>query len=334
MKESTVRTGLALTQHSKGEKVTAKAHGGVIDILGVTVATVDEKVRLQAVDTYFDPLDMFRQIAPNGIVNKQVVNRKVFTADKAAALDEWTIPFNDGIKIGQEHNGSATEHIEDKLHSSSNDVFHDATSEAPVPFTLPKRGSRSGLPTRSHTTSQGLGTRPELEKTNETKEGCATNETLPGEDEATGNVAETLCLSAEDANIVQATCPVTRRSPEPSQSSGSGSENMSTPASEAEASYSPYFSGVTGDIKERVKFSQTGRQTDYSKLSGVHDEFDKYLERPTEALHPHPRTMEERIKPSAGEAVVSGAETHETIMTHEEMSRISPSECPFLMNRE
>ena len=59
--------------HSKGEKITAKAHGGMIDIQGVTVATVNEKVQLQKVETWFDPLEMFRQIAPKGVGNKEVV---------------------------------------------------------------------------------------------------------------------------------------------------------------------------------------------------------------------------------------------------------------------
>jgi len=55
---------------SKGETVTAKAHGGQIDIQGVTVAKVDDKVRLQSVETWFDPMEMFRQIAPTGAVSK------------------------------------------------------------------------------------------------------------------------------------------------------------------------------------------------------------------------------------------------------------------------
>ncbi|KAH8674519.1 hypothetical protein BGZ60DRAFT_404175 [Tricladium varicosporioides] len=59
--------------NDKGEKVTAKAHGGQINIQGITVAKVDDKVRLQSVETWFDPLEMFRQIAPNGIVNKVAV---------------------------------------------------------------------------------------------------------------------------------------------------------------------------------------------------------------------------------------------------------------------
>lgn len=59
-------------KNSKGEKITAKAHQGPIEIEGVTVAQVDEQVRLQRVETWFDPLEMFRQTAPNGIVNKEV----------------------------------------------------------------------------------------------------------------------------------------------------------------------------------------------------------------------------------------------------------------------
>jgi hypothetical protein len=42
---------------SKGEKVTAKAHGGLIEIQGITVAKVDEKIRLQSVETWFDPME-------------------------------------------------------------------------------------------------------------------------------------------------------------------------------------------------------------------------------------------------------------------------------------
>jgi hypothetical protein len=98
-----------LTSRSKGRKITAKAHGGIIDIQGVTVATVDEVVRLQAVDTWFDPLEMFRQIAPGGIVNKEIMNRKVDLSD---AL-ETVVPQNDGVKIAEEHNDPSSEHAID-----------------------------------------------------------------------------------------------------------------------------------------------------------------------------------------------------------------------------
>tara|TARA_R110002003_G_scaffold2646_3_gene24523 strand:- start:6395 stop:6964 length:570 start_codon:yes stop_codon:yes gene_type:complete len=71
--------------NNKAEKVTAKAHGGPIDIQGVTVATVNDKVQLQSVRTWFDPMDMFRQIAPNGVVKKEEVDT---TLSPAEALDE------------------------------------------------------------------------------------------------------------------------------------------------------------------------------------------------------------------------------------------------------
>ena len=67
--------------NNKGEKVTAKAHGGPIDIQGVTVATVNDKVQLQSVRTWFDPMDMFRQIAPNGVVRKDTVDMSMAPAD-------------------------------------------------------------------------------------------------------------------------------------------------------------------------------------------------------------------------------------------------------------
>ncbi|KAF1916762.1 hypothetical protein BDU57DRAFT_517046 [Ampelomyces quisqualis] len=67
--------------NNRGEKVTAKAHGGAIDIQGVTVASVNDKVQLQAVRTWFDPLDMFRQIAPQGVVKKEVVKEGLSAED-------------------------------------------------------------------------------------------------------------------------------------------------------------------------------------------------------------------------------------------------------------
>jgi hypothetical protein len=81
--------------NNKGEKVTAKAHGGPIDIQGVTVATVNDKVQLQGVRTWFDPMDMFRQIAPNGVVKKETVDKNISPAD---AIEEAQA----GVKVPAE----------------------------------------------------------------------------------------------------------------------------------------------------------------------------------------------------------------------------------------
>ncbi|KAK7956847.1 uncharacterized protein PG986_006069 [Apiospora aurea] len=49
-----------------GEKITAKAHGGPIDIQGVTVAHLNDKFQVTKLETWFDPVEMFRQISPEG----------------------------------------------------------------------------------------------------------------------------------------------------------------------------------------------------------------------------------------------------------------------------
>ncbi|KAK1833553.1 hypothetical protein QBC39DRAFT_345493 [Podospora conica] len=59
--------------NDKGEKVTIKAHGGSIDIEGVAVATVNDKLQLQKVEVFFDPMAMFRQMAAEGNVTKQLM---------------------------------------------------------------------------------------------------------------------------------------------------------------------------------------------------------------------------------------------------------------------
>lgn len=57
-------------QNSKGEKVTIPAHGGKIDIQGLTIARVSPEFRVQSLETFFDPLEMFRQIAPGGELSR------------------------------------------------------------------------------------------------------------------------------------------------------------------------------------------------------------------------------------------------------------------------
>src|SRR5271163_4344416 len=53
--------------NSKGEKIMFKAHGGLLDIQGVTVAKVGEGFKVQSLETWFDPLEMFRQLTPKDI---------------------------------------------------------------------------------------------------------------------------------------------------------------------------------------------------------------------------------------------------------------------------
>ncbi|PYH98133.1 hypothetical protein BO71DRAFT_316986 [Aspergillus ellipticus CBS 707.79] len=49
--------------NDKGEKVKIAAHGGPIDIQGVIIAKVNAALQLEQINVWFDPLEMFRQIA-------------------------------------------------------------------------------------------------------------------------------------------------------------------------------------------------------------------------------------------------------------------------------
>lgn len=45
-----------------GEKVKVKAHGGMIDIEGIVVAKVNDGLKLESIEVWYDPMEMFRQI--------------------------------------------------------------------------------------------------------------------------------------------------------------------------------------------------------------------------------------------------------------------------------
>ncbi|GES61543.1 pathogen-related protein [Aspergillus terreus] len=49
--------------NDQGEKTTIKAHGGLIDIQGIVIAKVNAALQLEKIDVWYDPMEMFRQIA-------------------------------------------------------------------------------------------------------------------------------------------------------------------------------------------------------------------------------------------------------------------------------
>lgn len=80
--------------------MTAKAHGGLIDIQGVTVAHMSDKMQVTKLETWFDPVDMFRQISPEGVVKKEVVAAAV--AQGCPVLGHQAAAETDKVAV-QEH---------------------------------------------------------------------------------------------------------------------------------------------------------------------------------------------------------------------------------------
>lgn len=56
------------------------------------MALVDEKLRVQKLETWFDSMDMFRQIAPGGIINKEIVGEAAKTEEIKPQGDAATPP--------------------------------------------------------------------------------------------------------------------------------------------------------------------------------------------------------------------------------------------------
>lgn len=218
--------------NDKGEKVTAKAHGGTIDIQGVTVAYVNDQLKVEKLETWFDSMEMFRQIAPQGIVNKEVVGSN--KSETAPAGSETTV---------------------------------DAQKESSHP------GTAGGIPA----------SKPEDERA---------NSAVPDR-----SVADSL-RSTSDATI-------------------EGSKP------------SIYTSAVSG-YEEPQKPSMTGSE---NAQSAKPDQWDEMLSKPASEVHPFPHDAEDAVKPGPGEAVVANPHSEEAMRTYEEMSKVTPLQCPF-MNKE
>ena len=48
-------------------------HGDTIDVEGLAVAKVNDKLQLEKVDIWFDPTEMFRQMDPTGDAKKELL---------------------------------------------------------------------------------------------------------------------------------------------------------------------------------------------------------------------------------------------------------------------
>ena len=240
----------------------------MIDIEGVTVAQVDDQVRLQKVETWFDPLEMFRQIAPNGIVNKEI--------QPAAKIDETE---ND-----------SQEEITGEVDGFENDYQEATSSEA----------DRNAKPIGEIDVAK-VDSQPEAtENSNEAKERAReeVKEKLHGakevfQDSVKGNEGEVVGAAKNLPEGAINTYSNTKREPE--------KESKYTEDNVIEGSKS----------RDQTKHSliNAGLSSGSSK--------DKL-----------------EATPSPGDALAAAPDSEETKLVHEEMSKISAAECPFLMNKE
>ncbi|KAF7185161.1 Pathogen-related protein [Pseudocercospora fuligena] len=314
--------------NDKGQKVTAKAHGGQIDIEGVTVAEVDDKVRLQAIQTWMDPLEMFRQIAPHGVVNKEVMNRNV---DMVDALD---VGPNDTVAQG--NNGE--EKTEPTKSGEATPKPAAGADDQPVTASN-QASSEPQQATQTNTISTAEEAQTSADQTipgaqHEVQQ-SEKPETTPTPAQAIVDTAAAQGTEREiekpESNAKEVTETIPRI--ETTDTTTTPHDNQTSVQDVPRCSI--YSSSVTGNEESIITAAKNGEVVDESKASGTYDEVDKHLESSSENVHPHqPKDVEQAVKPQVGEAVVADEKSEETRLTHEEMSKIGAGECPVLMNRE
>lgn len=355
--------GLGLMLRSKGEKITAKAHNGLIDIEGVTVAQVDDQVRLQKVETWFDPLEMFRQIAPNGIVNKEVreqhrigenndqVENSAEEKAESQSTGQPTSTAQTKIDILQSQNTAdsllqpnATSHEDsgpsdlsapsvaqskDKLDVTSNETEahvekHEeiATAENDKFPTQVNEGSNFA-PYNTDPPTASTSTKSEDKK-----------QFTPGNTQVTTSDSEfqpqTKDLEDGDGPKFKEAKPravtngVPQLPPPVTDSLATGIQ----PRSKDDTGFTESQPPSNISLHQILKGLES-MQAEFRQLSARVGDFEARIS----TLDGVPSNVIETA-PSPGNAVATSPQDEETRKTHEEMSRISAGECPFLMNRE
>jgi hypothetical protein len=252
---------------------------------------------------------MFRQIAPGGIVNKQIMDRKV---ELEHAIDAVEPPHSDGIKIAEQHNGDSSAQHNDGIkiaEQHDGESLEHANDPAPEDV-IPKH------------ISNGTGE--------------AADAFVPHQGADTEKAAESLPADPTDlAQEIVASAAASGADAEVSRPASNFEDASTTIPSNGESSALTEQHDANADESRAPQTEQPDTSVDESRATGTYNAIDEYLEKPAEGVHPHPRDMEEAVHPAPGKAVAAPADSLETRMTHEEMSQLgSAGECPFLTNRE
>lgn len=303
--------------------MTAKAHGRPIEIYGTTIAVVDDQTRVVSLDTYMDSLDMFRQIAPHGVVNYEPMNRRVGLSD---ALDA-DAPSNDGIKIAQAHNLADADQAATTSENAGEKHISNSTGQ-PADAFVP---NEDACPFMGGNAMSGMEAPHPLP---------ARNEDAMSVDPSPANTAFSKSVPVNQNTSKSETLPPTTTPAQQNVTQQATSMDLDTPNAHPGASDTTvpptkrpaiYSSPITGDLSTIIK---APRMDDESAATGTRDAVDAHLERDPALVHPHPKDVEEAVRPVAGEAVVAAADAEETRRAKAEMSEVREEERGLVMNRE
>ena len=238
---------------------------------------------------------MFRQIAPHGIVNRQIVAEKA-GRDKAS---DAPLKQESGTVRGDEEERSVLDTV---------DPACEAKEGIPAEVNrFPEKGAdeisqASGLSDSSSWTRISEPAAADQQPNEDTIAPMAIE--LPPSDVPEDPAASTAFTSSEAAEGL-----------EMAETAEKGREDTVT---------------LEGNPKE---YEEMVEQLEASKADGLQPASGEgfFLTGPNADTS---KEVEQAVMPGPGEAVVAAALSGEVQRTHEEMSRVTAMECPFLMNQE
>ena len=344
--------------------MTAKAHGGSIEIFGVTVATVDDKVRLQAVHTWMDPLAMFRQIAPHGVVNKQAVDGEV-QVDPPPHLfantdgsDKGEAPRVPAYINGDEQITSVVLARKDGSPDSSEQTGGTCSVQTGVCPFIPQSDATPVLAAsqderQSESTDANVDQRQHHQSTvvsmplptesllPVSMAPITTANTFQSQSDEPGNQASSDGYKRRSMIEADEKRPCKRprtqdeaqrfhiRTTDMKEQAGSRTQHIPQDVGNAISSLTS-----VGDGENTQESSATEHFAQGMNSTPVRPDVDEYLERSAYDVHPHPKDVEEAVEPAVGEAVAAAAGSEETRQSKEEMGQTTSEELEMIMNRE
>lgn len=290
-------------------------------------------------------MDMFRQIAPKGIVNKQPINAKITVAapeePSSDIVPEAAASLASPFQAQQDDHEPAGPLLP---HESSQENLAESEIHEAKPEFVDGEGTASD---DSCTVENGSAPLGHHEPTGPLLPHKSSQENIAGDD-----------FPDDDAEFLDAHEHLISNVEDKMKDLSLQAE------AEDKAEIAPVITSLHGQVKSQVeeKKSETrstettiapevvdtkvnpGQSKDDARVDLTQFENPTMTEVPkTEPaeIENAPITTDEgaaampeaQIKPDEGEAVAVSNESVETIMTHEEMSRITPAECPFF-NRE
>ena len=259
-------------------------------------------------------MEMFRQIAPDGIVNRQTV------AERANSQETHS--------VSTKHEKMTNKDDNDREGVKATDPVQAPKTEPPLvaDFTFEKavdeRSQTSSLSDSSSWTSVSDSTAIDKQLKNDEKI----------EASASPAAAAAAAEAEAEAEAAEAEAEPPVPSIKPSQPSVSD-VSVSTEAAEASGTAGTAMNSPITYEDKPMEYEEQVKQLEASKADGM---------QPASAdggfmtgQHADvPKDVEDAVLPAPGEAVVAPATGEEARKTHEEMSRVTAMECPFLMNQE